>query len=129
MKTQPTNVVEIIETEIFSKDVKNFLSDVEQSALHIFLGNNPFEGKPVPRHNGLLYIQWNKHVTVMYTTTKDVKCIFLVSIQSSNDEKINKEDRKTSKRILGRLRDAGIGWAVKEVLDFISKTIDRSNFF
>jgi len=53
--------VEIVETQIFTKRIVNFLSDNEYKDLQWTLMANPVAGRVIPGGNGLRKIRW--HIT------------------------------------------------------------------
>ncbi len=122
-----TQEVHVIESRIFTSDVQKLLSETERMALCALLATNPFAGQALTEEKeGSYLLSWNETVEVIYILSRDLDKIYLISIQSTKDIEYGQEkDKKQLVAIWRRLREAGIGWAIREIYDFIVDNLSK----
>lgn len=119
-------VVKIYRTHQYRKDAIKYLTPVGESILENHIGAYPSSGQPCDFDKSTYYLEYSKEICVTYKISKTLDEIFLISIQSTanpEEEEEEKNSLEVIKEYSKKLRKVGIGFAIKEIIDFIEELL------
>lgn len=112
----PRDEITVVETPPYVLDLKEHrFSDAEAEAIRLFIGKNPLAGLSSPRLHEVMAFDlfgW----TFFYTWKPSASTLYLLAATKSSAKVCIPP---SSRGVLAKLRDYGILFSVKEVIDWI----------
>lgn len=115
----------IVETSVFRRDADRYLSAVELQALRLLLTNDPLIGIPAEQDEAIRIIDWRIDGTLRIEYLVAPGKVFLLALQVPNAADGDRDPASSNriKVLLDAIRNSGIGWGVKEILDALKQLL------
>ena len=125
------NVVEFMETSVFTRQIKELLTDDQYQGLQHVLLINPEAGSLIKNSGGLRKLRWSRSGrgkrggirAIYYYMTREGNVLMLFTYPKSHQDDLSKAQLKVLRKIVGDITES-CGWHEQEkrrILEFDNK--------